>query len=931
MKNHYLSGASAMAVVVSLCAAPGHAVAAAAVAASASNTIEELVVTAEKREQKLQDVPVAITAFSAEQRTLIGITTTQDLTNFTPGLHFQAAADRPYLRGVGRNTDNLAVASAVATYYDGVYYGANASILLQHSDLFIDTIEVDRGPQNSLHGANADGGTINYITKRPTKDFFAEARAGVANNDRRWGEAVVSGPITDWLRFRLGGNVTKESGGFFHNLGEGKDAGGSLPQQTAGESSYIEGQLDANIDKLDAWAKVSTGIYSLDYHQVARFGNFPDNYQANGGFAPNTFFGLCGLPGVAGSPGGASGCTGPAAAGQTVVPGSVVGGPVFANAFPGNNPANLNSRDFIENTNATNKQKQNLQFATNLTYHFGPADLVYYGGYQSFNYILNFIPGYTDSGINAFQLAGPAAPTGTCLFLAANTGQNAAGCTQPLTVFPVPSTTFFQENDHFYSHELNLVSQTDGPLQWILGAYYYHEGYDQPVWAGVDPAQTQLAHPVSTSLAPLPANPASAISTSDTQLQYNSWALFGHVDYKFNDAFKAHGSLRYTDDHKFGIQFWRFEEFAVLGGLRPSNLGALTPAVDVTPIAIGATTTTTYPGAGLARINPATGNAERNLDARWNEWTGDAGIDWTPDRDTLVYAKYSRGYKAGGFSTFTLAPNPETDKETVDAFEGGLKKTIGAFQLNGAAFWYDYKNDQIPLAVQNAQGLIATQLFNLKSVHIYGIELEGVWRPIDPLSISAQYSHLSAKVNNAGSCIEDTLDPLALAPGATTSGCSPAAITLPAPTAPAGTPATFAPATQNLKGNQLPEAPPNKFSLNAVYTWEFNPGKVALSGSYIWKDRTYGSLFNRPYNLAPALNQFNFRAVFTSANNNWNVIAYVDNAFDSKNRDSRTASLVQAPTLDSTGAVVPGSGVLTLNDALVNPRVYGVELRVRFH
>jgi len=935
MKKHaYLMGGSVLAVAVSLSAVQAHAQAAAPPAGNAASatTLSDLIVTAEKREQRLETVPVAISAFSAEQRTVIGIQSTQDLTNFTPGLHFQAAADRPYLRGIGRNTDNLAVASAVATYYDGVYYGANATILLQHSDLFVNTIEVDRGPQNSLHGANADGGTINYISQRPTKSYYAEGRVGVANNDRRWGEAVVSGPITDWLRFRLGGNVTDETGGgFFKNLGEGKDAGGSLPQQTAGRSSYLEGQLDANLGKLDAWAKVSSGIYSLDYHQVARFGNFPDNYQANGGFSPNTFFGLCGLPGVATSPGGASGCTGTLAAGQTVVPGSVVGGPVFANAFPGNNPANVNVRDFIENTDATNKQKANFQFATNLTYHFGPADLTYYGGYQSFNYILNFIPGYTDSGINAFQVAGPTTPSGTCLFLAGNTGQNPAGCTQPLTVFPVPSTTFFQENDHFYSHELNLTSTTEGPLQWILGAYYYHEAYDQPVWAGVMPAQTQLAHPVSTSLTPLPANPASAISTSDTQLQYNDWAFFGHVDYKLSDQFKLHGSLRYTKDHKFGIQFWRFEEFAVLAGLRPSNLGALTPAVDVTPIAIGNTTTVAFPGAGLARINPATGNAERNLDASWSAVTGDAGIDWTPDSDTLVYAKYSRGYKAGGFSTFTLQGPPETDKESVDSYEVGLKKTLGgAFQLNAAGFWYNYKNDQIPLSVQNAQGLISSALFNLKSVHIYGVELEGVWRPIDPLQVSAQYSHLSAKVNDPGSCIEDTLDPLAQAAGANTSGCSPAKITLPAAGAPAGTVATFTPATQNLKGNQLPEAPPNKFSLNVIYTFQFDPGKLALSGSYIWKDRTYGSLFNRPYNLAPSFNQFNFRAVFTSANENWNVIAYIDNAFDAKNRDSRTASLVQAPTLDATGQVVPGSGVLTLNDALVNPRVYGVELRVRF-
>ncbi len=929
-KRSYLCGGSALALVVSLSAFEAHAQAAAPAPppanAAASTQLSDLIVVAEKREQRLETVPVAISAFSAEQRTLVGIQSVQDLTNFTPGFHYQSASDRPYMRGIGRNTDNLAVASAVATYYDGVYYGANATILLQHSDLFIDTIEVDRGPQNSLHGANADGGTINYTTKRPTKDFYAEGRVGIANNERRWGEAVVSGPITDWLRFRLGGNITSETGGFFNNLGSGKDAGGSLPQQTAGQSQYIEGQIDANIGKLDAWFKMSSGTMSADYHQSARFGNFPNDYQENGSFSPNTFFGLCGLPGVANSPGGANGCTGAFAGGQTVVPGSVVGGPTFANAFPGNNPANVDPHEFIENYDATNKERANFQFATNLTYHFGPADLVYYGGYQKFNYVLNFIPTYTDSGINSFQLAGPTTPSGTCLFLAGNIGANAAGCTQPLTVFPIPNTTFFQERDHFFSHEINLVSTTDSPLQYILGAYYYHEHYDQPVWAGVMPAQTQLAHPVSLTLGPSPVNPASAVSTSDTKLDYDSWALFGHVDYKITDAFKAHASLRYTHDHKFGEQFWRFEEFAVLAGLRPSNLGALTPAVDVTPLAVGNSLTQGFPGASIAHIDPLTGNATRALDASWTALTGDVGLDWTPDPDTLVYGKYSRGYKAGGFSTFTLQDNPETQKETVDAFEVGLKKTFArTIQLNAAAFWYNYKNDQIPLAVQNAQGLIATQLFNLKSVHIYGVELEGVWRPIDELAISAQYAYLSAKVNDPGACFEDTVDPLAQQPGANISGCSAAVINT-------TTHAVTSPATQNLKGNQLPEAPPNKVSLNAIYTFTFDPGKLAISGSYIWKDKTYGSLFNRPYALAPALNQVNLRAVWTSADNSWNLIAYVDNVFDKDNRDARTGSLVRSPSIDPvTNLPVAGSGIVTLNDFLVNPRVYGVELRVRFH
>ncbi|HEX3886823.1 MAG TPA: TonB-dependent receptor [Phenylobacterium sp.] len=917
-KRSYFCGGSILAVVLSLGAIQAHAQSGPAgthaAAADTTTTLSDLIVTAQKREERLETVPVAVSAFSAEQRTIVGIESVQDLTNFTPGFSYNANTDRPYMRGIGRNTDNLAVASAVATYYNGVYDGANATILLQHSDLFINTIEVDRGPQNTLHGANADGGSINYVSQKPTKEFYAEGRAGVGNNDRSWGEAVVSGPITDWLRFRLGGNITQENGGYFKNL-DGPRQGGGLPQLGAGQSQYLEGQFDANLgEHLDAWGMISSGRFESDYHQLATSGAIPNNYQLNGTFSPSNFFGLCGLSGVAGSPGGANGCTGANALGQSVVPGSVAGGPVFANAFPGNNPTTGNKRDFIQEATSTNKQHGDLALATNFTYHAPGVDITYLGGYQKFNYVLNFTD-YADSGVTSFQLAGqPAGSVGLCELDAAGGGYAPSACNAPLTVNAAPTTTFFQEKDAFYSHEIDLTSTSDGPLQWVAGGYYYHESYDQPVWAGVQPNQTQFAHPsylnlATGALSAAPVNPASAASTSDTRLDYDSWALFGHVDYKFNDQWKAHIGVRYTDDHKFGMQFWRFEQFAVpLGGgntFMPSNFGAATPALDITSLAVASDLGVSFPGAGPTTINATTGNAERALDARWNAWTGDVGIDWTPDEDTLLYAKYSRGYKAGGFSTFTIAANPETGLETVDAYEVGVKKTFAhVFRLNGAAFYYNYDNDQIPLSVQNAQGLISSQLFNLKSVHISGVELEGLWQATDALQLSLNYSYLSAKVNDPGACFEDTVDPAAILPGASTSGCN-------------NTPGA-AVQTQNLKGQQLPESPPNKVAANAIYTWNFEPGKLTASASYIWKDATYGGLFNRPYDLAPAYDQVNLRAVWSDKNDTYNLIAYVNNVFDKEGFDGAVGNL-QAP------------GFITSSFSLLNPRTYGLEVRYRFH
>ena len=88
---------------------------------ASSNTIQELVVTAEKREQSLQDIPVAISAFTSEQRDVVGIQSIQDMTNFTPGLQYSTSTDRVSLRGLGRLTNVLSADASVANYADGVY------------------------------------------------------------------------------------------------------------------------------------------------------------------------------------------------------------------------------------------------------------------------------------------------------------------------------------------------------------------------------------------------------------------------------------------------------------------------------------------------------------------------------------------------------------------------------------------------------------------------------------------------------------------------------------------------------------------------------------------------------------------------------------------------------------------------------------------
>src|SRR6185312_313205 len=187
---------------------------------------------------------------------------------------------------------------------------------------------------------------------------------------------------------------------------------------------------------------------------------------------------------------------------------------------------------------------------------------------------------------------------------------------------------------------------------------------------------------------------------------------------------------------------------------------------------------------------------------------------------------------------------------------------------------------------------------------IDGVELEGTWRPIDPLTINAQYSYLDAVVTNMnGNCVVDSSDPKATLPGANTSGCKPGG-------------------GQNIVGERLPEAPQNKVSINGQYAFRLDPGTLTLSASFIWKDATYGSIFNRALSLAPSYSLVNLRAAFDDAKGRYTLIAFANNVFDQTGFDQVTK------------ANVAQSGFplqLVSSRGLTPPLTFGMEVQFRFH
>jgi iron complex outermembrane receptor protein len=178
--------------------------------------LEEVVVTAQKREQNSQDVGLSLTVFSASDLRDLGVTSAQDLAKQTPGLSFNQNANDDVsmtfsLRGVGLNDFSGFNESPVAMYFDGVY---QATLAGNNSQLFdIERVEVLKGPQGTLFGRNTTGGLVQFISRKPTDQPEAYADVTVGEFNLRRYEGAVSGPVNNWLKVRVSA-VSLENDGY---------------------------------------------------------------------------------------------------------------------------------------------------------------------------------------------------------------------------------------------------------------------------------------------------------------------------------------------------------------------------------------------------------------------------------------------------------------------------------------------------------------------------------------------------------------------------------------------------------------------------------------------------------------------------------------------------------------------------------------------
>ena len=173
--------------------------------ASAATLLEEVIVTAQKREQKLNDVGVAVTAFTGDQMRALGFETSTDLIAYTPGISLAGdiGGQRAIfnIRGVVQNDYADLAEAPVAVYIDGAYL---ASTQAQTFGLFdVARVEMLKGPQGTLFGRNATGGLVNTITSKPTDELEGYIEGTVASFSQIRVEGAISGPLGDSVRGRL--------------------------------------------------------------------------------------------------------------------------------------------------------------------------------------------------------------------------------------------------------------------------------------------------------------------------------------------------------------------------------------------------------------------------------------------------------------------------------------------------------------------------------------------------------------------------------------------------------------------------------------------------------------------------------------------------------------------------------------------------------
>ena len=870
-------------------------------AAGSEFELEEIVVTARRREESMQEIPISVVAISADQIEQLSVQTMGDLTQAVPNFTFQnrgSILGNFGMRGIVTNISNVGVESGLAVYVDGVLVGRPEAFNTALRD--VEQVEVLRGPQGTLFGKNTIAGAVNIITPRPTAETSGEFRVEAGNYNRILVGGVLNGSLGDTVNGRI--SVTSENqDGWIDNLNDARDFNGE-------ENISFRTQLDFNpSDRLNIYwtadgffddrdfipqvnedprdlktnplVNIDEGIVDIDSRSTSDrdiWGtSLQFDYETDGGYD---------VIGVAGYRKSEivsffDGDTQRQQLSDTRRESEV---DTFSLELRLHSPDD--SR--VNWTAGVNFSDQSADESTQT--RFFPQDILA-GCNQAMvpNTFRGFPPGppfEPSSRIAGFD------SNGLPLWdydLNSNGVFNEASVTlPPFGLFGVPEDVGCHNPDLIaFGRHIPGGNAID---QYIVGNPAL--GFDSPLTAATVPEVAQVHE----------------FGTLDTQ----AFAVFGHADFSLNDQWTLTTGLRHTWEDKDLVM----EQDGMINIVRPSF---------------------------------STTRARSD-----EEFSGTVSLQFRPNDDFMVYGKYSRGFKSGGFqfditqgengTAFSglfrspafvngfLAANPgatkqdvvnaaiaasadpneapaniEFGRELVDTYELGIKSDFanGRVRLNAAVFYTDYQDVQQNIT-RLATGIV---VLNVPGAEITGYDIDFTALLTPNFLVTAGIGYADSELTDP-LIIDDPQNP--------------------------GVPLVDSSA---FVGQRLAQAPDLTANASLVYTHDLNVG-----GSMLWRiDWSHtGEILHELVELGSPIEALvteseydlvNVRIGYTSENGDWDLMLWGKNIFDERYKVYRRANpIIRVFGLDSGGSGLAFPGSETAQTIAGMPVTYGATFIKRF-
>ena len=892
----------------------------------------EIIVTATRRASPLSDVPIAVSAVSAQAMQNSGASDIRTLNQLAPSLLVSSTGSEANasarIRGIGTVGDNPGLESSVAVFIDGVYRSRTGAGLNELGE--IERVEVLRGPQGTLFGRNASAGLINIISKAPENTFSAKGEITYGNYDYWRLSGRVTGPVADGIALSLDGVWSKRDG--FYKLVD--TAGNKVGDTNDRDRYFLRGQAliepndDLSIRLIGDYTNRDESCCGAAYTEARE-----RTPAAGGGYNTAPFNRIAAILAGQGSVIAAD----PYDRELTITPGRDYVSKLKDWGVSGE--VNYDLGDVKLTSITAYRDYKSSDYGD---YDYNRADLLYrdpntYRQFKTFTQelraqssafgdMLDWLVGgyYANERLTLQDNIRFGADYGrfaACRLMAG------AGATSNF-----PASTLAACGSGLATGA--LITGTQANLNAGLNAAFLNAGLPAPVAAGQAAA---ISTGLGNGLRALAAIPSGTGDIASIYRQKSeNWALFTHNIVHITNRLDLTLGLRYTHESKtFSADF--NNNNATCAALQPGLAPIATnPALGSAAALAGGILTLGCLGNGSTTLNAL----DLNDKISDGEFSGTAVLSWKATDDLMVYGSYSKGYKAGGFNLdrFQLgstglnvipavfAPRTNADvtslrfaAEKVDSFEVGLKYSAPKWSVNLAGFRQEFKNFQLntfngtSFVVQNINGcdsaLSAARTCAAGDVGpgliSQGVELEWSVTPARNFRVAGGATYAEAKFANR------------------LVGSGNGAVPL--------DPALFL-----LPGSINSNAP--KMVTTASMAWTPDIGTSGLSALF-YVDGRLTSDYNTGSDLFPEKRQDGFAIVnarvgIRGPNQRWAVEFWGQNIFNQDYTQVSFSSPLQSssPATSTTGQFAAGAPMANqlISSYLAEPRTYGITLRGSF-